>query len=86
MAGRVSEFDVYSRRVRTYFVYVIKPPCYSVMLICCLMLQIIRTASSAYDRHLILYNHTIKLVRTIIPTINRFLGIPSDEHTTTLSQ
>ena len=30
MAGGVRELHVYSCRVRTYFVYVIKPPCYSV--------------------------------------------------------
>ena len=28
----VSQFDVYSCRVRTYFVYVIKPPCNSVQI------------------------------------------------------
>ena len=36
VAGRVSEFDVYSRRVRTYFVYVIKPPCHSVEIYECI--------------------------------------------------
>ena len=35
VAGRVSEFDVYSRRVKTYFVYVIKPP-YSVQIYECI--------------------------------------------------
>ena len=31
-------------------------------------------------------NHTIKLVRTLLLGIFRFPGIPSDEHTTTVSQ
>ena len=50
-------------------------------------LQIIRTDSSTYDRHLILYDNTSQLVRTVILGIKlyRFPGIPSDEHTTTLS-
>ena len=36
MAGGVREFHVYSCRVRTYFVYVIKPSCYSVQIYECI--------------------------------------------------
>ena len=36
MAGGVSQFDVYSHRVKTYDVYVIKPPCYSVQIYECI--------------------------------------------------
>ena len=36
VAGGVSQLDVYSHRVKTYFVYVIKPPCYSVHIYKCI--------------------------------------------------
>ena len=36
MARGVSQVDVDSCRVRTYFVYVIKPPCYSVQIYECI--------------------------------------------------
>ena len=36
MAGGVRQLDVYSCRVKTYFVYVIKPPCYSVQIYECI--------------------------------------------------
>ena len=36
VAGGVRQSDVYSHRVKTYFVYVIKPPCYSVQIYECI--------------------------------------------------